>query len=175
MSEQNVIEVIVVPEVPKVVSDEEIYVYVPIATNDTKGIASFDENSINVVAGVASVNDNYVNELIDIKVQAINDKKLDKKLDKLTTVGRYVYAHNGQNQEEIAVSTAAYPGNIVERLDDGGILVPDDTGNEHYAVNLAKVNRIVTPISKTLEERTEVYLTKDEHGYVYINEVGGDN
>lgn len=171
MSEQNVIEVIVVPEVPKVVSDEEIYVYVPIATNDTKGIASFDKNSINVVAGVASVNDNYVNELIDIKVQTTNDKKLDK----LTTVGRYVYAHNGQNQEEIAVSTAVYPGNIVERLDDGGILVPDDTGNEHSAVNLAKVNRIVTPISKTLEERTEVYLTKDEHGYVYINEVGGDD
>ena len=65
MSEQNVIEVFVVPEVPKVVSDEEIYVYVPIATNNTKGIASFDKNSINVVAGVASVNDNYVNELID--------------------------------------------------------------------------------------------------------------
>lgn len=74
MSEQNVIEVIVVPEVPKVVSDEEIYVYVPIATNDTKGIASFDKNSINIVAGVASVNDNYVNELIDIKVQTADNE-----------------------------------------------------------------------------------------------------
>ena len=99
MSEQNVIEVIVVPEVPKVVPDEEIYVYVPIATNDTKGIASFDEKSINVVAGVASVNDSYVNELIDIKLKVVEgiknlitteaatrqqkDEELQKNIDKV--------------------------------------------------------------------------------------------
>lgn len=171
MSEQNVIEVIVVPEVPKVVSDEEIYVYVPVATNATKGIASFDANSINVVAGVASVNDKYVNDLIDVKVQPLDSRKLDK----LTTAGEHVYSHTGDVQEEIAVSTNATPGNIVKRLEDGGILVPDDSGNEHSAVNLLKVNRIVTPISQTLQKRTEVYLTKDEHGYVYINEVGGND
>ena len=71
MSEQNIIEVVVVPEVPKVVPNEEIYVYIPEAANDTKGIASFDSRSINVVAGRASVKDTYVNGLIDVKIQKL--------------------------------------------------------------------------------------------------------
>ena len=71
MNEQNVIEVVVVPEVPKVVSNEEIYVYVPVATNDTKGIASFDDESINVLNGVVSVKDDYVNKLIDEKLDEL--------------------------------------------------------------------------------------------------------
>lgn len=79
MNEQNVIEVVVVPEVPKVVSNEEIYVYVPVATNDTKGIASFDDESINVINGVVSVKDSYIKKFVDGKLDelpvATNDTK----------------------------------------------------------------------------------------------------
>lgn len=171
MSEQNVIEVIVVPEVPKVVSDEEIYVYVPIATNDTKGIVSFDEDSINVVAGVASVNDNYIKKLIDIEAQTIGDKKLDK----LTTSGEYVYSHDGSVQSEILVSVSPDSNSIVRRNDDGNILVNDYPNDETVAINTRKLLSVINPVKEILQERTEVYLTKDEHGYVYINEVGGDD
>ena len=171
MSEQNVIEVIVVPEVPKVVSDEEIYVYVPVATNATKGIASFDANSINVVAGVASVNDKYVNDLIDVKVQPLDSRKLDK----LTTAGTYVYSHNGAIQEEIYVSPTPQPFSVVQRNLDGEVLVPDNNFEAKSAINSNALHKVVDPIANTLQKRTEVYLTKDEHGYVYINEVGGND
>lgn len=65
MSEQNVIEVIVVPEVPKVIPNEEIYVYVPVATNTSKGIASFDNKFFNLVEGVVSLSNDFVNSKQD--------------------------------------------------------------------------------------------------------------
>lgn len=64
MSEQNVTESVIVPEVPKVIPNEEIYVYVPVATKSAKGIASFDDKSMNVVDGVVSVKDSYIKGLV---------------------------------------------------------------------------------------------------------------
>ena len=65
MSEQNVVEVIVIPEVPKVIPDEEIYVYVPVATNTYKGIASFDDEFFNVVGGAVSLSNDFVSSKQD--------------------------------------------------------------------------------------------------------------
>lgn len=181
MNEQNVVEVIVVPEVPKVIADEEIYVYVPIATNGTKGIASFDANSINVVAGVASVKDSYVNSLIDVKVQALDDELSAEiqqlqinKLDKLVTDGQYAYIHNGEVQTEIPVSENA-PEAIVVRTFRGEILVGDNPHNQNAAISAKFFETHTKPIVDTLNERTEVYFTKDAQGYVYMNEAGGND
>jgi hypothetical protein len=65
MSEQNVVEVIVIPEVPKVIPNEEIYVYVPVATNTSKGIASFDDEFFNLVEGVVSLSNDFVSSKQD--------------------------------------------------------------------------------------------------------------
>lgn len=72
MSERNDIEVIVVPEVPKVLSDEEIYVYIPTATNDKKGIASYDDTHFNVVNGEVSVKEEYFKGLRDANIEEHN-------------------------------------------------------------------------------------------------------
>lgn len=72
MSERNDIEVIVVPEVPKVLSDEEIYVYIPTATNDKKGIASYDDTHFNVVNGEVSVKEEYFTGLRDATIEEHN-------------------------------------------------------------------------------------------------------
>lgn len=181
MSEQNVIEVVVVPEVPKVVSSEEIYVYVPEATTDTKGIASFDPNKFSVSNGNVSVKDSYVDSLIEVQVSQLEsevDNKLAGKVDKLETGGHYVYSHNGALQTEIPVAVEAGANRVVLRDSNGEILVPTGAINSNAAVNASYVDVHLQPIKNNVTElfrRNEVYLTKDENGYVYMNEIEEDN
>ena len=51
----NIFQQRIVPVVPKVLSNERVYVYVPKATKDTPGIASFVERDFNVNDGKASL------------------------------------------------------------------------------------------------------------------------
>ena len=44
MSEINIIEQVTTPEMPKVIDDEMLHVYVPFATYDVPGIASFSKD-----------------------------------------------------------------------------------------------------------------------------------
>ena len=46
--EQNIFELKVVPNAPKVNRNEQVAMYVPIASNDTPGVASFDQRYFNV-------------------------------------------------------------------------------------------------------------------------------
>ena len=46
--EQNIVEDLVIPEVPKVIPNQEMYVYVPVATYESKGIANFDSVSLTI-------------------------------------------------------------------------------------------------------------------------------
>jgi hypothetical protein len=49
--EKNIIESIVIPETPKVLPNEKLHVYIPIATVDAKGIASYNEEDFDVIDG----------------------------------------------------------------------------------------------------------------------------
>ena len=82
MAERNVIEHIVVPEVPNVLPGEQLYVYVPIATAKKLGIIKVGYG-LNVVNGFVSINDSYINNLID---EGISDKQ-DKVDDNITQAG----------------------------------------------------------------------------------------
>ena len=47
-NEQNIYELMVVPNTPKVNRNEQVAMYVPIASNDAPGVASFDGQHFNV-------------------------------------------------------------------------------------------------------------------------------
>lgn len=64
MSEKNTVEVVTVPEVPKVLSNEALYIYVPQASHDTKGIASYDYKTLDIEDGVVSVKQKFLQEVI---------------------------------------------------------------------------------------------------------------
>ena len=49
--QDNIIESTVVPEVPQVLSNEQIYVYVPTGSNTTKGIVKFNGDMFVVIDG----------------------------------------------------------------------------------------------------------------------------
>lgn len=66
--ENNDVSKIITPEIPKVVPREQLYVYAPTASNDEKGLASFDEKYFNVKDGHVSLNYDIVKDIFHIKV-----------------------------------------------------------------------------------------------------------
>ena len=61
----NIIEEVVVPEVPKVIDKQELFVYVPEAADGQKGIASFDSEAFSVINGKVYLKVEYIDKLND--------------------------------------------------------------------------------------------------------------
>lgn len=62
MPEYNIIETPIIPEMPKLVSDEVRYIYVPKVTPDKAGIASFNNDYFKISNGQVNLNLNKVLE-----------------------------------------------------------------------------------------------------------------
>ena len=86
---ENIIEEIVIPEVPKVIPDQEIYVYVPTASSSKKGVASFNEDNFDVENGQVSIKEEYIENAID---ERLGGKVLkDFTVDATTGIGTKYY------------------------------------------------------------------------------------
>ena len=81
--EQNIVEDLVIPEVPKVIPNQEMYVYVPAATYENKGIANFDSNTLTVSNGKVSVKISFVDGKIDSKIDDRIVQVIGQNLDKV--------------------------------------------------------------------------------------------
>ena len=87
---ENIIEEIVIPEVPKVIPDQEIYVYVPTASSSKKGVASFNDENFDIENGQVSIKDEYIENVID---EHVGDKVLiDFTVNAATGVGTKYYS-----------------------------------------------------------------------------------
>lgn len=58
--EYNLTETAIIPEVPKVIPNEQLYVYVPVAAKDVAGIVLFDENDFDIVNGKVFLKNTYL-------------------------------------------------------------------------------------------------------------------
>ena len=76
--EQNIVEDLVIPEVPKVIPNQEMYVYVPVATYKSKGIANFDSVTLNISNGTVSVKTLFVDGMIDNRIVQVTGQNSDK-------------------------------------------------------------------------------------------------
>lgn len=61
--EINVVEKAIVPEVPRVLAGEQLFVYVPTADMDNKGVASYSSKYFTVIDGRVYINQNFIDEL----------------------------------------------------------------------------------------------------------------
>lgn len=69
MSESNTLETIVLADEPNTRSNEQIFVYVPIATNTTPGLVKFDSYDFRVAGGKVYLNEIYLDKRIDDSVE----------------------------------------------------------------------------------------------------------
>ena len=72
------------------------------------------------------------------------DTLLATKLDKLTTNGNKVYAHQGATQTEYGVDSGASPNYIVQRDSNGQIIVPQTPTEDYHAASKKYVDDKIT-------------------------------
>ena len=65
VAQNNIYEDIVVVESPKAIANEPLSVYIPIASVDIRGIASFDKDTFSVVDGKVKFKTSYIQELLN--------------------------------------------------------------------------------------------------------------
>ena len=178
MSEQNVIEVIVIPEVPKVIPDEEIYVYVPAATNTYKGIASFDDEFFNVVEGVVSLSNDFVSSKQDKLtfndvLGTINGQVF--KFGQDITIGEVDYVTSAELNERVSSEISKLVNSAPDTLDTLGEIAIALENNEEVieVLNNAISNKVnkndfdavddkVTVLVDNVAENSKSILALDE-------------
>ena len=85
MSEQNIVNVMVIPDVPKVLPGEQLYVYVPKASFTSPGIIAYNSEQFEINGDFLRIRDDYVSSGVRQKIAELKqytDDKLQLKQDK---------------------------------------------------------------------------------------------
>lgn len=85
MSEQNIVNVMVIPDVPKVLPGEQLYVYVPKASFTSPGIIAYNNTQFRIDGNFLFIREDYVSPGVKQKIDELKqytDDKLQLKQDK---------------------------------------------------------------------------------------------
>ena len=85
MSEQNIVNVMVIPDVPKVLPGEQLYVYVPKASFTSPGIIAYNSEQFEINGDFLRIREDYVSPGVRQKIAELKqytDDKLQLKQDK---------------------------------------------------------------------------------------------
>lgn len=85
MSEQNIVNVMVIPDVPKVLPGEQLYVYVPKASFTSPGIIAYNNTQFRIDGNFLFIREDYVSPGVQQKIDGLKqytDDKLQLKQDK---------------------------------------------------------------------------------------------
>lgn len=85
MSEQNIVNVMVIPDVPKVLSGEQLYVYVPKASFTFPGIIAYNNTQFRIDGNFLFIREDYVSPGVQQKIDELKqytDDELQLKQDK---------------------------------------------------------------------------------------------
>ena len=85
MSEQNIVNVMVIPDVPKVLPGEQLYVYVPKASFTSPGIIAYNDTQFRIDGNFLFIREDYVSPGVQQKIDELKqytDDELQLKQDK---------------------------------------------------------------------------------------------
>lgn len=85
MSEQNIVNVMVIPDVPKVLPGEQLYVYVPKASFTSPGIIAYNSEQFEINGDFLRIREDYVSPGVQQKITELKqytDDELQLKQDK---------------------------------------------------------------------------------------------
>ena len=85
MSEQNIVNVMVIPDVPKVLPGEQLYVYVPKASFTSPGIIAYNDTQFEINGDFLSIRDDFIFPEVERRLAELKqctDDKLQLKQDK---------------------------------------------------------------------------------------------
>ena len=140
MSEQNIVNVMVIPDVPKVLPGEQLYVYVPKASFTSPGIIAYNDTQFRIDGNFLFIREDYVSPGVTQKIAELKqytDDKLQLKQDK----------------EDNNISLAQRPGqkSVVGAINDLGTL----TGQAQSTADNA-IRKIGDLSALTTDEKTTI-------------------
>ena len=142
--EQNIVEDLVIPEVPKVIPNQEMYVYVPVATYESKGIANFDSVSLTISNGTVSVKESFVDSKIVNKIVQSTGQNLELAIDNSTFV-LTAKLKNGRGEVLGEVQTVDLP------LENVVVNGSYDNESKTLVLILQNGNNVSIPISSLID------------------------
>lgn len=114
MSEQNIVNVMVIPDVPKVLPGEQLYVYVPKASFTSPGIIAYNSEQFEINGDFLRIRDDYVSPGVQQKIAELKqytDDKLKLKQDK--------------EDDNISLTQRPEQKSVVGAINDLGILTQE--------------------------------------------------
>ena len=123
---KNIAEEVIIPESPKVIPNEQLNVYVPVASYTNKGIARFNSQHFTVTDGIVRISNDYMNSL------------LNKKVDKIPNTTRFdgVYTQGADGRSKLTfISASNMPSTLAFRDERGAIKVAYPVENNDAVSN----------------------------------------
>lgn len=138
MSEQNIVNVMVIPDVPKVLPGEQLYVYVPKASFTSPGIIAYNSEQFEIHGNFLFIRKDYVSPGVKQKIDELKqytDEQLELKQDKEDS-----NINLSKNPEQKTVVGAInelgqYCDEIVGKIGDFAALTTDEKGTVVGAIN----------------------------------------
>lgn len=155
MNEINEINKIVLTDVPKVLENEQIYVYIPVAVGDKPGLIAIPADSNDFV-----VENGY------LKLKWNIEEKLKNYVPRRSQPNIVYTTDSAGNDSAITFSLDALPGVIAKRTDNGDLIVLDAPVDEHGAVNKKYVDKRDNELDAAIKVKLDISRTP---GIVYAN------
>lgn len=175
MAIQNVNSSPLIPEVPKVLAKEQLFVYTPIATFNSVGMAKYQETQFTISAdGLVAIKDSYVTGLIDVA--------FEKKLDKVETTSSYtqLYAKETDGtQKMLNVAVNPIVDTVVKRTGYGRVKTVEGAENDD-AVNVGQAVKVLsgttqTPMKIGIENESYSFAQRDDKGHIKASDATADD
>lgn len=152
MSEQNIVNVMVIPDVPKVLPGEQLYVYVPKASFTSPGIIAYNDTQFRIDGNFLFIQEDYVSTGVTQKIAELKqyaDDKLQLKQDK----------------EDNNISLAQRPEqkSVVGAINDLGVLTQEAKNDAYDAQSSADTAnaRLDDAVLVRIESEPVTILTTD--------------
>lgn len=152
MSEQNIVNVMVIPDVPKVLPGEQLYVYVPKASFTSPGIIAYNDTQFRIDGNFLFIREDYVSSGVTQKIAELKqytDDKLQLKQDK--------------EDDNISLSQRPEQKSVVGAINDLGTLTQEaKNAADHAQATADEANtRLDDSVLVRIESEPVTILTTD--------------
>ena len=130
---KNIVEEVIIPESPKINPNEQLFIYVPLASNDDAGIAKFYSEHFNIVDGEVKLKTSY----LDARYAPDMSRTLPVEMEVIPTEF-FTLVYYDKSYRKYLVTDMLEPYAMVKRRYDGSISVPilpdkdEDAASKHY-------------------------------------------
>ena len=141
---KNIKEDVIVPDTPKIVPDEVRFIYVPKATYDRPGIASYDRRYFEINGTTVTIESyaNEVNEKLDGKIQKYQGDASDANDEYYIPATKF--SNSERSETHVMATSGTFNETLVLRNCDGAINCKTTGKSDDEAANVGYISTYIS-------------------------------